>query len=261
MIVSIMERLSSGLKKFTGFYGWVGKKKIIGDYQKMLDSGEIRGYKELVHSLRKRWDQEYGSVTKTTEFFNEFLTKEEKIEFVKSIRYIRNVPELPPKGINSLEGKPREELERIFEEWKKTFDKESQISFKTDEDVKNYVKSSNFKMTGEALPVCFDEEHYWKCYSRDPYGRGIGYCHYNHYCPLIRDEKMIEKHFRKTVKSIYDWRSKFVHGERLPPISEAAMHGDVYKGKSVIVELTTTKLKPVFERMLKKYFDQYQKKE
>jgi len=211
--------------------------------------------------LRERWRQEYGSVTKITDFFNKFLTKEEKVEFVKSIKYFRKVPELPPTRMDSIEGKTPEEANRIFEEWNKTIEEERQLSFKTDEDVKNYVKNRNFKKTWEPLPVCFDMNHYWKCYSRNPYGQGIGYCHYNFYCPLVHDEDMLKECFRKTVATVYDWRSKFVHEARLPPIKEVAMLGGIYKKKSIIVELTTTKLKPVFERMLKRYFDQYQKKQ
>jgi len=72
---------------------------------------------------------------------------------------------------------------------------------------------------------------------------------------------MLDEYFRETIKTIYDWRSKFVHGERLPPISEVALRGDIYKRKPVIIELTTTRLKTVFERMLKKYFDKYQRKQ
>jgi len=262
MMTSISERLSLGLKNFIDFFDWVCKKEIVCDYQIMLETEKIKGYEELVHSLRERWRQEYGSVTKVTDFFNKFLTKEEKIEFIKAIKYFRKVPELPPRKMPSVKGKTSVEAKRIFEKWNKKFEEELQISFKTDEDVKNYVKLNDFKTTWEALPICFDEKHYWKCYNREPYGRGrgLGYCHHNYYCPLIRDENMLEECFRETIKTIYDWRSKFVHGERLPPISEVAMIGDVYKKKSVIVELTTTKLKPIFEKMLKRFFDQYQKK-
>jgi len=262
MIVSIMEWLSSGFEKFTDFYDWVDKRKIVRDYQNKLDSGEIKGYEELVRSLREHWNQEYGSVTKVTKFFDEFMKKEEKVGLIKSVLYLKQVPDLPPKSIGSLtRTKRHEEITRIYEELNKAFEKESQLIFKTDEDVKNYVKSSNLNKTNRALPVCFDEEHYWKCYSRDPYGRGIGYCHYHHFCPLIRDEKMLNEYFKETLETIYDWRSKFVHEAKLPPIREVASLGTIYEKRSIIVNLTTTKLKPTFERMLKRYFDQFQKKE
>jgi hypothetical protein len=259
MMISIMEVLSLGLKDFIDFYDWVAKKEIVIDHQTLMESGEIEGYEELIRSLRKRWRQEYGSVTKVTDFFKNFLTKEEKVEFVKSIKYFRKVPELPPRRMGSIGGKTPEEAKKIFEEWEKTFEEEQQILFKTDEDVKAYVERRKFKKTWEALPICFDEEHYWKCYGRHFYGQGIGYCYQIYDCRLISDQDLLEGYFKKTVKAIYDWRSIFVHEAKLPPIREVAMLGGIYKGKSIIVELTTTKLKPVFERMLKRYFDQHQK--
>lgn len=258
MMISIMELLSLGLKDFIDFYNWVAKKEIVSDHQTLMESGEIGGYKGLIRSLRERWRQEYGSVTKVTNFFNNFLTKEEKGEFVKSIRYSRKVPQLPPRRMGSIEEKTPEEANKIFEKWQKALEEDRQILFKTDEDVKAYVKDRNFKKTWEALPICFDEEHYWKCYGRHLDGRGIGYCYQTYHCRLIGDQDLLEECFRKTVEAIYDWRSMFVHEAKLPPIREVAMLGGIYRGKSIMVELTTTKLKPVFEKMLKRYFDQHQ---
>jgi rubrerythrin len=259
MMISIMETLSLGLEDFVDFYDWVAKKETVRNYQTLMKSGEVEGYKNLVQSLRQSWSKEYGSITKVTDFFNNFLTKEEKVEFVKSIRYFRKVPELPPRRMGSIEGKTPEDAKKIYDEWKKTFEEEQQISFKNDEDVKAYVKSRNFKKVWEALPICFDEKYYWKCYGRYPYGQGLGYCYYVYKCRLFSDKDLLEECFEKTVKTIYDWRSVFVHEANLPPIREVAMLGGVYKGKSIIVELTTNKLKPVFEKMLKRYFDQHQR--
>ena len=261
MIISISERLSLGLKEFTDFFDWVGRKETILEYQNLLEYGEIKGYEELIDALKRHWSQEYGTTTKATAFFSKFLTKEEKAEFIRSIRYLIRVPDLPPRQISRVQGKTPEEAEKILKEWTEMVEEENLLSLKTDEDVRKYVKNNNFRMAWEALPLCFDKKHYWKCYSRTPDGRGIGYCRYNLYCPLIRNENMLEEYFRETIKTLYDWRSKFVHGERLPPISEVALRGDVYKRKSVVIELTTTRLKTVFERMLKRYFDKYQRKQ
>jgi len=173
MIISISERLSFGLKKFTNFFNWVGRKEIIREYQSLLESGEIKGYKELIDTLKRHWSQEYGSETKVTEFFNEFLTKEEKAEFIKSIRYMIRVPDLPPRQISSVQGKTPEEAERILKEWTEIVEEENLLSLKTDEDVRKYVKTNNFRMTKEPLPICFEKKHYWKCYGRTPEGRGI----------------------------------------------------------------------------------------
>ena len=71
---------------------------------------------------------------------------------------------------------------------------------------------------------------------------------------------MLDKHSNKTVKTICEWHSKFVHEIRLPPIRETASIVDFYENESVMVEPTTKEFRPVFEKMLKRYFDQYQKK-
>lgn len=115
-------------------------------------------------------------------------------------------------------------------------------------------------MSWEALPICFDEKNLLQCYSRDFYGQGQGYCHYNYLCRLDKDAKVLDECFKETVRTVYDWRSKFVHDMKIPPIRETSMLSDFYNNKSVIIELTTKELKPIFERMLKRYFDQFQKK-
>lgn len=263
MIISIMEQLSAmerqsrRFNEYMDFFDWTGKKEIITGYQANVESGKIEDFGEFVSTLREDWRRDYGSVTKITEFFEKFLNKEEKIEFVKSIKYLIKAPELPPKHMGSIEGKT---IEKTFANWRETIEKENQILFTTDEDVKKYVENSS-KTTWEALPICFDEEQYWKCYSIDSYGHGLGYCRYECYCPVIHDERLLNRCFNKIVKTIYDWRSAFVHKIRIPPIREVATIGDFYENKHMVVELTTTKLKPIFEKMLKRYFDQFQKKD
>jgi hypothetical protein len=261
-IISIMERLSRDLSEYVDFFEWTGDKKLIDNYQIKLElSGQSGDFGKLVLNLREDWRKDYGSVTKITDFFRKFLKKEEKIEFIKSIRYLIKVPELPPKHMENIDGKKSEEVSKIFENWKKTIEEEQQLLFETDDDIKNYVIRNNSKVMWEALPICFNKEEYWKCYSRDSSGRGLGYCHYNYYCPLDKNEKLLDDCFNKIVKTVYDWRSEFLHDARIPPIRETAMLGGIYKKKPIIVELTTTELKPVFERMLKRYFDQYQMEE
>jgi hypothetical protein len=123
--------------------------------------------------------KDYGRTTKITEFFSNFLTKEEKMEFVKSIRYFIEVPELPPKKMGDIEDKTAKDMEEIFENWKDAFEKEQRIRFQSDQDVTDYIKKNNSKMSWEALPICFDEKKFLECYSRDYFGQGQGYCHYN----------------------------------------------------------------------------------
>ena len=73
---------------------------------------------EFIATLREDWRKDYGSVTKITEFFKKFLKKEEKIKFIKSIRYLIEVPELPPKHMESIDGKTAKDAASIFENWK-----------------------------------------------------------------------------------------------------------------------------------------------
>jgi hypothetical protein len=151
-------------------------------------------------------------------------------------------------------------MNKIFDDWKETFEKEQSLKFQSDDDVLEYIKKNKNRKSWEALPICFDKNDFLQCYSIDFYGHGKGYCRYNYICKLDKDEKILDEYFRKTVKTIYDWRSKFVHNMKIPPISETAMRGDVYKNKSVIVELTTKELKPIFEKMIIRYFDGFPKK-
>ncbi|MCJ7632676.1 hypothetical protein MUP77_09840 [Candidatus Bathyarchaeota archaeon] len=71
---------------------------------------------------------------------------------------------------------------------------------------------------------------------------------------------MLDKCFEDTIRTIYDWRSKLVHGERLPPVTEIAMVSDIYENEPIIVTLTISELKPLFERMITRYFDRLPKK-
>jgi hypothetical protein len=94
MILSMMEFLSSDLKEYVDFYDWISKKEIVSKYQHLVNSSDFEGYKKLVESLKKSYKEKYGSRTKITNFFNKNLTNEEKLEFVRSVRYYKEVPDL-----------------------------------------------------------------------------------------------------------------------------------------------------------------------
>ncbi|MCW4005250.1 MAG: hypothetical protein NWF04_01425 [Candidatus Bathyarchaeota archaeon] len=257
MIISIMERLSQGEKTYQEFYTWMGTKKARKKVQDFLEKDETKKADVLIEDLRECWLKEYGSTTRITEFFKNFLTKEEKIEVVKSIRYVFKVFELPPKSFDNSGGK--KEIAEILDKWEEVVNKKQEISFQSDQDIFDYIEKNDNKKTYKVLPICFNEERFLECYSRDIYGRGKGYCNYNHLCKLGKDSKILNDCFVQTVKTIYDWRSKFVHNMKIPPIRETSMVSDSYDNKLVLVELTTKSLKPVFERMIKRYFDQFQK--
>lgn len=110
MLLSIIERLSLGLREYMSFFDWIAKDEIVEKHQKLLESGNVKNCKELVHSLRENWRQDYGSIAHVRLFFQKFLTKEEKIDLIKSVRYLKKVPELPPKNIDKLDGKSDKEM-------------------------------------------------------------------------------------------------------------------------------------------------------
>ena len=262
MMISIMEKLSRGLGDYRDFFDWINEKNIAKKYQARLKSREIETYKELAESLRDEYRDEYGSSTKITEFFKRFLDKDEKIDFIRSIRYPKRAPDLPPR-LPDIKRLTKENLGKYFQE----IEKERYILFKSDEDIRKYVQRKSLKSIHHPLPDCFDEEHYWKCYSRDLNGQGYGYCHYSLFaghCRLLQDEALLDAYFRKAVQTFYDWRSEFVHDARLPPIREITdIVLDFYKRKKkhVIVEINIKKLRPTFENMFRRYFDAYKVKD
>ncbi len=135
--------------------------------------------------------------------------------------------------------------------------KDQKIRFQSEEDVKKYVKQNGSKTAWEALPVCYDDKQYLKCYAIEYDGHGQGYCRFKYNCALLTDKEKLDRSFKDTVKTIYDWRSKFVHDVQLPPVRETAIYGAFYKNKYMVVELTTTDFKPIFERLVKKFFDKF----
>ncbi len=241
MVFSVMEKLasvdSSGIESWVDFYDWVSGKDISTEYAQALRKGKFKDFKALMDSLKARWSVEFGGLTKVTNFLKSITSPEEKQAFIKSIRYYQKVPDLPSN--------------------KKGIEDDQKITFETQDDVKRYAKQNDSKTTLEALPACYDNDRFWKCYAIDGSGYGQGYCSVKYDCALLTDEHKLDKCFKETVKTIYDWRSKFVHDVQLPPIREIAIYGTNYKDK-YIVELATIDFKTVFERLIKKFFDKFQ---
>jgi hypothetical protein len=169
---------------------------------------------------------------------------------------MQKVPDLPPHKIP--DPKPNTSFEDIEKMVEQSIQEDQKITFKNEEDVKRYVKQNGSKTVWEALPVCYDNKKYLKCYAIEYDGHGHGYCRFKYDCALLSDKQKLDENFKVTVKTIYEWRSKFVHDVELPPVRETAIYGTHHKGKYVIVELTTTDFKPVFERLVKKFFDKFQ---
>jgi len=74
MFISLIERLNSD-KDFITFPEWVSKKE--------LNKSSIKEIKKFYNDYEK----EYGCSSKFRAFFQEYLTKEEKIQFIKAIKY------------------------------------------------------------------------------------------------------------------------------------------------------------------------------
>ncbi len=236
MVLSVMEKLSSvessGVEGWVDFHDWVSRKDVDAEYKQVLRKGLFRDFTALMDSLKGRWSKEFANSTKVTNFLKETMTPEEKMVLIKSIKYVQTVPELPTQ--------------------------ESKATFAGDEDVKSYVKKNAEKTSEAALPTCFDIRQYWKCYATAPNGSCLGYCRDNSKCQIASDKEKLDKCFKDTIKTIYEWRSRFTHDLQLPPLRETVLYGVRYRGQYAVAEVTTTEFKPVFEELIKKFFDNYQ---
>lgn len=232
MVMSVFEKLasaeSSGFEIWVDFYDWVSRKDVDAEYLQVLRKGKYRDFASLMDSLKGRWSKEYASIAKITLFLRALMSPEEKQALIKSIKYMQTVPEL------------------------------SAQSFAGEEEIRRYVKENPAKATEAALPACFELKEYWKCYSTAPNGSGQGYCHGKSNCPIMADKEKLDRCFKDSIKTIYDWRSGFIHDLKLPPLRETAIYGVRYRGRYVVAELSTAEFKPVFEGLVKKFFDHYQ---
>lgn len=232
MVMSVMEKLasmeSSGVESWVDFFEWVSRRDVDEEYKQVLRKGQFRDFAALMDSLKGRWSKEFASITKITNFFRAFMSSEEKQALIKTIKYLQTVPAL------------------------------SAQTFASAEDIKNYVKENPAKTIEAALPACFELREYWKCYNTAVNGSGQGYCRDKSHCPIVTDEAKLDKCFKDTIKTIYEWRSRFIHDLQLPPVREIALYGVQYKGKYAVAEVAISEFKPVFECLIKKFFDNYQ---
>ena len=216
-------------------------------YQTILDEDKESSLKNVLEHMKRDYDQIYGSNVNITDFFKRYLTAKEKMELIKSIHFTATLPDLPPIFPDFREGIDIEKVMLAGEELQQRFSKYDNLyDFIADEDI---------PLKASAYPLCIDQENFEACYVRDRYsGRGMGYCYRNyHNCRLENDEIFRENILEKIIKILYDWRSVYAHGERLPPITENIMLGDVFKGKPIINDFTTKKLRVLFEGMVKRY--------
>ena len=103
-----------------------------------------------------------------------------------------------------------------------------------------------------AMPICFDSRKPEKCLSEP------GYYDDKSRCTIIADEAKLDKCFKDTIKTIYEWRNRYIYDAQLPPLRENALYGIQYRGKNANAEVSVADLKPVFEALIKRFFDKYQ---
>lgn len=229
--IAVMEKLASVESSAAGdwldFLDWVNRKDVDAEYKQVLRKGSFRDFSALMDSLKGRWSKEFADVTKTTNFLKDTMRPEEKYAVITCIKYLQTVPDVPiQKDAGSL---PANEAA-----------------------IKEYVKKNSQKTVEVALPACFDPKEYWRCLTSQ------GYCCDKTRCPVIADKEKLDRCFKETVKTVYDWRNLAIHDLKVPPQLDSITYGLRYKGKYVPAELTTTELKPVFEGFIKRYFDKYQ---
>jgi hypothetical protein len=231
MYVSVFEKLasmeSSSVGSWVDFLDWVNRKDVDAEYKLVLRKGNFSDFSALMDSLHGRWSKEFADVTKTVNFLKDQMTPQEKYAMVTCIKYLQTVPDVP-------------------------ISKESGSLPANEAAIKEYVKKNSAKTVEVALPACFEPKEYWRCLTSQ------GYCCDKTQCPMLGDKEKLDKCFKETVKTVYEWRSLSIHDLKVPPLREPLVYGMRYKGKFVPVELAVTELKPVFEGFIKRFFDKYQ---
>ncbi len=117
----------------------------------------------------------------------------------------------------------------------------------------NQNQSGTENATEAALPACFEPRQHQKCYTTLTNKN----CTQTS-CPLLADKDKLDKNFKDTIKTLYEWRTRFVYDAQMPPQTQDGFYGVHYRGKYVLAELSTDEFKPVFERVIKRFFDNYQ---
>jgi hypothetical protein len=229
--MSVMEKLasaeSSGFEGWVDFLDWINRKDVDAEYKQELRKGSFRDFSALMDSLKGRWSKEFADVTKTVNFLKDLMTYEEKYTVITCIRYLQAVPDVPIR-------------------------KESGSLPPNEEAIKDYVKKNSAKTVEVALPACFEPKEYWRCLTSQ------GYCCDKTRCPVAADKEKLDRCFKDTIRTVYEWRNLSIHDLKVPPPLDTNFYGLRYKGKYVPVELTTAELKPVFEGFIKRFFDKYQ---
>lgn len=224
MIISIIERLSSRMKKYLLFKDWIFKQdRQIEYYIKRINNIDVNNFKNIIQVLKDDYHLKYGSQQNVKDFFTKYTKDNDKLKLVKNLK---------PKRVN------------VVYSYSSYLYKNLAIGkVKTLKELEKY----NIKRGKKYMPICYN----WKlCYVN------YGECCPDIYCKFKEDNEIKNKTLQKVIGLIYDMRSKFVHSAKIPPLSEDAPTIGVSRKKMIIVNLTTNELEKMFEFAFKRYFDE-----
>jgi hypothetical protein len=230
MILSAIERTVSKDKKYQEFSFWIDKQipKIKAELQKCEIINE-KTYLQILRKLREDYFKIYGSSRNVIEFFQNHVSKENKIKLIKSFR--ANRTKIIANFSANLFGLTPSVVPKTIEEAGEKFHE---------------------RIDTRMMPYCYDWQ---QCFV------GYGNCSPEMFCPLAHNDILLGKILKKVIDDIYQMRNDFVHTARITALNEKDSIGTLIvigaERKPVSVELTAEDLETIFESGLKHYFDSF----
>ena len=225
MIFSIIESILSLGKKYKPFKDWImGQDDLINLKLPYIKNGDLKTFKQCLEELKEEYHSEFGSTRNVAEFFDKYISDDDKVKIIKSFRIKRN--------------------DIVYSYSAKLYEKIPNFLFERMED----LDDSRFKIEKSRLtPICYN----WKyCYI------GYGHCHPDIYCLLKDNKELLSDTLRKIINVIYHIRSDFVHNAKMPPIAEAGIDFStgIYNDEVVLIELNIEEFSSIFEDGFINYF-------
>lgn len=228
MFISVLEKASN--RNYKTFVEWIKSGEDKNKIKEKLDEiteVEFAEFKELIDDLHEEYLKSYGARRNLKEFLWNNLTKDEKIDIIRSFRTKKkkHVSPVSPKIASKYDS-----LEKCAEEEMVT--------------------------PQEAiLPRCF---HWQRCYL------GMSTCDPGVNCILLEDKERLEHEFNYITQILYCYRSDFAHNTRVPPFShdeDVSFMFDIYEGDLIIIEMNLKDFEELIDKALKRFFDSLQKNE
>jgi len=229
MMFSIIESIISLGKTYRPFKDWIlGQYELIESRLTELKKIDVPIFKKIIDDLKIIYHDEYGSTRNVIDFFNDYISDDEKVNIIKSFRY-----------------KMTDYVSKYSE---KLYEKIPHMIISNFND----FKEKGYHVENELMPICYN----WRfCYI------DYGHCHPNIFCELKEDDSLMALTLKKVINIIYSMRSDFVHNARMPPIGESGIDivGGMFKGKPIMIELNIGEFEKIFENGFLEYFNQLKK--